>query len=116
MPTSILEKLTKTKFLRESSVLIREIKTHINIQDFYIPLKIKIYLSDANKDLPYDYDVSAHVHTPLQAGPYYPSRTNYETEEWAMTAAIQDFTRFIERAVNEGHEPNDKWIIKNVDF
>ncbi|OYU09957.1 MAG: hypothetical protein CFE38_19880 [Comamonadaceae bacterium PBBC1] len=116
MPENILKKLQKTRFVSESYVLIREIKTHLDINGFYPLLKIKIYLTDVHKNLPYHYEVNAHVHGPLQAAPYYPSRTNFETEELAVTAAISDFTAFIANAMNEGHKPSEKWFVPNTDF
>jgi hypothetical protein len=116
MPQEILAQLTKTRLASENYVLIREIKTWLDINGFRPQLKIKIYLSDALKDLPFHYEVNAHVHTPTQFGPYYPSRTNYETEGLAVSAAIRDFTSFIEGAIRDGHKPSEDWLVPNTDF
>ena len=116
MPQEILAQLTKITFASENYVLVREIKTLLDINEFRPQLKIKIYLSDALRDYPYHYEVNAHVHTPTQFGPYYPSRTNFQTESLAVSAAISDFTCFIEGAINQGHKPSEDWLVPNTDF
>lgn len=114
----ILEVLDNNDEVMESYVLLREIKTYLNIgHDFYHPqLKIKIYRSSVIPNTPYHFDVSHHSRTPDQAGPYHPSRTSFESESEAIHQAISTTTSFIKHALDAGHEPSDEWLIPNEDF
>jgi hypothetical protein len=116
MPEATLSQLKKSRYISESYVLIREIKTYLDISDFHVPLGIKIYLTDVNSELPYHYEVNANVHTPIQNGPYYPSRTYYETEGMAISSAVSDFAAYIEAAIEKGHKPSETWLVPNDRF
>jgi hypothetical protein len=57
-----------------------------------------------------------NVHTPTQAGPYYPSVAQAVTESEAIHSAISATRRFLVSAINEGHEPSDDWLVPNEHF
>ena len=102
----------------ESYVLLRELKVLLNVgAEFFHPsIKIKVYRSNVIQGQPYHYEVSHHVHTPSQAGPYYPSRTCAESETGAIRQAINNTTSFIKIAIGEGKKPSENWLVPNEDF
>ncbi|WP_160286840.1 hypothetical protein [Pseudomonas knackmussii] len=103
--------------LSESYVLIREIKTFVETGSHFSPeVGIKIWKSNVLSGHPYHYELSHHVHTPTQAGPYYPSRTAAETETQAIDMAIDAFTSFLVSAIQAGHQPSEAWLVPNEDY
>ncbi|MBD3608977.1 MAG: hypothetical protein HUJ30_00345 [Gammaproteobacteria bacterium] len=114
----VLEILDNNAEAMESYVLCREIKVFLDVgHDFYYPeVKIKIYKSTVIEREQYHFEVSHHVHTPTQAAPYYPSHTSAQTEAEAISQAINTTTVFIKGALQEGHEPDDDWLVPNERF
>jgi len=104
--------------VNESYVLLREIKAYLDVgHDFFHPrIKIKIYISNVTPSAPFHFEVSHNVHTPKQAGPYYPSRTSFESKCEAIRQAISTTTSFIKDALRAGHEPSENWLVPNDDF
>jgi hypothetical protein len=82
-----------------------------------IEIRIKVWYTDR----PYGgdrymYTVSHNVHTPLQAGPYFPSAPFGSTERAALEKAVSDALTFYVSAISAGHEPSDTWFIVNDRF
>ncbi|EAR4689395.1 hypothetical protein CC014_17995 [Salmonella enterica] len=104
--------------IAEFYVLRKEIKLFLDVghDSFYPEIKIKIYKSSVIESQPYHFEVSHHVHTPIQASPYYPSRTSAPTEEEAISQAIRTTTSFLKTALAEGQEPDDTWLVPNTRF
>ncbi len=115
---NVLEMLDNHHEVSESYVLVREVKLHLNVgSDFFFPsIRIKIYKSNVNSRYPYWFDMSHHVHTPTQAGPYYPSSPCRESEQIAIQAVITATCDYIKSAINEGHKPSESWLIPNSLF
>ena len=113
-----IKTLDENHEVMESYVLLREIKTYLDVgHDHYHPeIKIKIYKSSALPNSPYHFEVSHHIHTPEQSSPYYPSRTACETEREAIEQAISTTTSFIKSALRVGHDPEDSWLVVNRRF
>lgn len=114
----LLTMLESESGVAEAYVLFREIKVVLNVGDdlFHPSIGIKIYRSNAIAGQPYHFEVSHHVHTPTQAGPYRTSRTWSETEESAVGKAISTTTTFLKEAIAKGHAPRDEWLVPNEDF
>jgi hypothetical protein len=114
----IVKFLDQETDVAESYVLLREIKVILDVghDHFHPAIGIKIYRSNIVSGQPYHFDVSHHVHTPTQAGPYYPSRTFEESETSAIRQAISTTVTFLQSAIHAGHSPSDSWLIKNEDF
>lgn len=110
--------LENNEEVAEFYVLVREIKMYLKIAagDYHPRIGIKIYKSNRPSPEVYSFEVSHNIHTPVQAAPYYPSRTNYETENLAIDYAIRTTTAFIKEAIDEGHKPQDSWLVANDDF
>lgn len=51
------------------------------------------------------------IHTPLQMGPYWPSRDFDDDPAYAMNRAINSIADYYDAAVNEGHLPQAGWLI-----
>lgn len=115
---NVIEALDGTGEVAESYVLLREIKVLLNVghDHFHPHIKIKIYKSSVIVHMPYHFDVSHHIHTPEQAGPYYPSRTSAESEKEAIAQAISTTTSFLKSAIRAGKEPTERWLVRNEDF
>lgn len=114
----ILSKLDSNNEVSESYILIRELSIYISTLnlDFSPKVKIKIYQSNALPHSPYRFDVSHHVHTPLQMDPYHPSNVHSDTEISAIELAISSTASFINSAIYKGYEPDDSWMVKNKYF
>ena len=54
-----------------------------------------------------DYNVS----TPNQAGVYYGSRNAFASPALALAEALAGLTTFYEIAIDDGHQPNEKWLV-----
>jgi len=115
---SVVDLLAENDEVAESYVLLREIKLFLDVghDSFHPELRIKIYKSSVIAGTPYHFVVSHNAHTPEQAGPYYPSRTSYESEREAIRQAISTTTSFMKSAVRAGHEPSENWLVPNERF
>ena len=115
---SAIEVLDEDDEVMESYVLLREIKAYLDVGHgtFNPRIKIKIYKSSVIPRATYHFEVSHHVHTPEQAGPYHPSRTSCESEREAIRQAISTTTSFIKSALRVGHEPSESWLVSNDEF
>ena len=118
MPHQALKQVSSNSHVLESYVLLRELKLFLDVgHDSYHPqVKIRIWLGSAPKHLPYSFELSHHVHTPKQAGPYYPSGVHFESESSAIDGAIRALTSFLTGAISEGAEPSDDWLVPNEYF
>lgn len=114
----VIELLEGHDEVSEGYVLVRELKLILDLDhEYYSPrIRIKIWKSGVLRDYPYHFTVSHHVHTPLQAGLYYPSRTSAESEPGAIREALSSTTSFLKSALREGYEPDDRWLVPNDDF
>ena len=114
----VVELLDGNEEVSEGYVLVRELKLYLDLDhEFYSPrIRIKIWKSSVLPDYQYHFTVSHHVHTPLQATPYHPSRTSAESEAGAIREALSTTTSFLKSALREGHEPDDRWLVPNEDF
>jgi len=115
---SAIKVLDENNEVIESYVLLREIKAFLDVgHDSFNPkIAIKIYKSSVSPSATYHFDVSHHVHTPEQAGPYLPSRSSCESEREAIKQAIYTTTSFIKSALLVGHKPSETWLIPNDEF
>nr|WP_100549754.1 MULTISPECIES: hypothetical protein [unclassified Pseudomonas] len=113
----ICEYLATSHGIRESYVLVRHIKLFLETESAFTPeLGIKIWKSHIHPDYPYHFETSHHIHTPTQAGPYYPSRTVAQSERQAIDQALASITGFLNGAIQSGHQPADDWLVPNEDF
>ena len=117
----ILDVLKEQSEVLESYVLVREVKLILSLNadeenKYYPELKIKVWKSYALVDYPYYFTVSHNVWTPSQAGPYYPSNTHATSEAGAIKQAISTTTSFLNSALREGLEMEDKWMVENPNF
>jgi hypothetical protein len=53
------------------------------------------------------------IHTPVQAGPYWPGRDFDDDPAYAMHRAIESIVDYYESAVREGHEPAPGWLVRS---
>lgn len=115
---TVLQELDRNREVTEAYVLLRELRLFLDVGHdcFHPELVVKIYKSTALEQHPYHFRVSHNVQTPQQAGPYYPSRTCFESEEEAIDQAISTTTSFITSAIEAGHEPSESWLIRNELF
>ena len=113
-----VEMLNDNREVVESYVLLREIKLFLDVghDHFHPRIRIKIYKSGVMPNAPYHFEVSHNVHTPEQAGPYFPSITSAKSEEEAISQAISTTMTFLKAAIRSGHEPQDSWLVPNKDF
>lgn len=118
MSDRVLSCLNEHHRVVEGYVLIREVKVLLEVgHDFYHPrVGIRIWLGSANNKIPYSFELSHHVHTPDQAGPYHPSCTNFASEDEAIESAIEAVAVYLVSAIGSGHEPSDDWLVPNEDF
>lgn len=118
MTDDVLDLLAGNDEVAESYVLVRELKLYLDVghAHFKPRLLVKIWKSNVLSPHGYHFTVSHHVHTPVQAGPYHPSRTSAETEAEAIREAINSTTSFLKAGIREGHEPEDAWLVLDHDF
>lgn len=102
----------------ESYVLLREMKVYLKVgHEYYHPeVAIKIYLCNSIPRNIYHFEVSHLVKAPGQASAYATSNASASTEEQAIKLAIASTTRFFKVAMNNGHVPDDSWLIPNKRF
>lgn len=58
------------------------------------------------------FQVSHAIHTPTQAGPYRTSRPWADYPAYALHQAVSGLTMYYRQAVEEGHQPNDNWLVE----
>jgi hypothetical protein len=51
------------------------------------------------------------IKTPVQAGPYYPSREFDDDPAYGMHRAIESLVSYYRQAVRAGHRPDDRWLV-----
>ena len=51
------------------------------------------------------------IKTPIQMGPYLPSRTFDDSPESALGKAVSSITDYYRMAVDKGHPPTEDWLI-----
>lgn len=114
----VLDMLGQEPDVSEAHVLCRELKLFLDVGDDLFPpsIRVKIYKAVLSGSEVYEFQVSHHVHTPVQAAPYYPSGTIQRTEKEAILRAISTTTSFIKSAIAAGHSRSDRWLIPNTDF
>jgi|SRR6478736_5044603 hypothetical protein len=59
---------------------------------------------------------SHYIKTPLQARPYIKGQTFASVSESALYQAVTSITDYYDKAVSEGHVPNNDWFVVNEDF
>ena len=57
------------------------------------------------------FTLSHAIKTPLQIGPYRTSRPFDDDPGYALHRAIDGLTSWYEKAVKEGHEPSEDWLV-----
>lgn len=62
------------------------------------------------------FEQSHYIHTPMQAGPYQPSRPWGDDEAYALHLAVTSLTQYYNDAVRQGHSPKGPWLIPNETF
>lgn len=75
---------------------------------------ITIRLSRARKGV--WYEQSHFIKTPGQAMPHKTSGPRGEDEHDALRKAVWDLLGWYQGAVNDGHQPEDAWLVPNDDF
>ncbi|MER8372341.1 hypothetical protein [Mesorhizobium sp. M1406] len=53
------------------------------------------------------------IHTPTQAGPYWPGRDFDDDPAYAMHRAIESIVDYYRQAIGEGYRPDPKWLVKS---
>jgi len=84
------------------------------IKDIAIPITVRLYKRLGGDVV--EFRQSHFIHTPVQAGRYTTDSSWGENEAEALHRAIQTFVSFYEEAVRAGHEPAEKWLVKNDSF
>jgi hypothetical protein len=110
--------LKKNRDVVEAYVLVRDLKLYLEVgHDTYFPnIGVKIYFTRAPLALPYHFEVSHHVLTPVQGEKYTPGITFAETEIGAIDLAVSSTIMYLKEAIAAGKEPNDEWLVANKDF
>lgn len=113
-----VEMIEADKSVAEAYLLVTEVKLYIAVPHPHSlgPVKVRIYRNTLSPQYPFTFELSHHVHTPVQAGPYHPSATACESEAEALRAGIRALTSFVASAVSEGHSPSSSWLIENEDW
>lgn len=57
------------------------------------------------------FDRSHAIHTPVQLGPYYPTRDIDDDAPYAMHRAIESLASYHRAAVGQGHTPSESWLV-----
>ncbi len=117
-PDEVLNYIKNNGHVIESYVLVRELKVFLDVghEDYHPKVKIRIWLGSQSSDSPFCFELSHNVKTPSQFAPYYPSRTNYASEEQAIHQAITALKDFLISAIENGEEPSDDWLVPDKDF
>ncbi len=78
-----------------------------------IPSEIKISLSVNGQRGGFNFRTSHAIKTPLQAGPYHPSRPWGDDAAYALHLAVTSITQYYREAVNAGLKPDTSWLVPN---
>lgn len=79
-----------------------------------IPAEIKIELSINGVHGGFNFHTSHSIKTPLQAGPYHPSRPWGDDASYALHMAVTSITQYYREAVNHGLNPDSNWLVANT--
>ncbi|QZD96229.1 hypothetical protein [Qipengyuania gelatinilytica] len=58
------------------------------------------------------FKTSHAIHTPSQFGPYWTSRPDDDTPDYALRRAIDGIVSYYEGAIEEGHQPSESWLVE----
>jgi len=114
----MLTSINRKRQVNEASILIREVELNLEVghESFHPTVRVKIWKKQKSLNKKYFYTVSHHVHTPIQATPYYPSIIEADSEEKALDSAISNTVNYLIRAIEAGHQPSDSWLIQNSEY
>lgn len=119
MPHTILQHLLTKYPTIESLVLIREVKLFLAVGQSTPPpeVKIRIWLGNIPEHLPYSFELSHYVKTPIQMAPYI-AGGHFQSELDAIDGALKALTSFYVQALNQGHAPtpSNNWMVPNSYF
>ena len=116
MPHTILSHISAQHPTIENYVLIRELKLFLALgQEAPPEVNVRIWQSRVAVGLPYSYELSHYVHTPMQADPYIPGYKFYQSELDAIDAALMALTTHITEAISRGLKttPTNNWVVLN---
>ena len=114
--TEILEVVESSKYVLESEILVREVKITLNIECLNPTVGIKVWLISGLEGAEYTYTLSHYFKTPTQISAYRPGSRSHSTEQSTIEAAISALTMHYPEAINNGHEPDESWLIANPDY
>lgn len=77
---------------------------------------VKVILTPNAETGMVDYCLSHYIDTPEQMSKYVPSRQSGDYLEYALQRAVAAITEFHHIALNNGHIPDDSWLIENSYF
>ncbi len=102
----------------EGYEVVKEVKFYLDGLSTAIKIKVsKVHIpSNSSLDGKYQYELSHHIHTPTQAGPYMTSRPWGDTIENAISDAISGLEMYRSAAISAGHVPSDAWLVLNEDY
>ena len=108
--------------LREafSHKLLKDVRIFICEASFYLgnlqtEIRIKLYKIPTNEFSVY-FELSHHLHTPLQTSVKSTSDIYASSEEEAFYEAVSRLTDAYESAVMAGHKPSAEWLVVNEYF
>ena len=78
-----------------------------------IPTEIKITLSINGERGGFNFRTSHAIKTPLQAGPYQPSRPWGDDAAYSLHLAVTSITQYYREAVIAGLKPDPTWLVPN---
>ena len=107
-----VEEVFENDLLHDRKQLISEYYFQLGIIKTRITIKLYKHIGENTVE----YEQSHFISTPLQGGPYHPSRPEAEDEVRALQRVIDDLTNWYRDAENNGHDPNESWLEKNEDF
>jgi hypothetical protein len=76
-------------------------------------LQTRIEITLVPEDTRVTYWVSHRVHSPDNVGPYRPMAKSGETKTEALRMALGDLHFFFKKAIENGHVPNESWLVPN---
>ncbi len=88
---------------------------HFRVGELKTPIAVKLYRHPGDKRV--FFMLSHFIHTPSQPPPRRPSVECADTEALALDLAVT-FTMAAqyELAVEEGHKPDESWLVPNEDY
>jgi hypothetical protein len=104
------------EFVREGR--IAEIKHVVSEAELLLngleqPIRVKVHRYAVAGEMPYFYNTSHLVQTPLQERPLFTDDPWAESETAAARLAIDGIVGSIEEAISHGLKPTDAWLIKD---